>query len=129
MPILYEYQFNKKKISPFVRLGVIMHTTHIGGITSGVRSRTSSGSNLGSPSSGSVRLVPRRTDDRRTSGASPVLELGTFANIKGKQKMDFIIGVFPNFNVPEYSILYLVDDVPMGGVSPENAVVTQFKVR
>lgn len=43
--------------------------------------------------------------------------------------MDFTIGVFPTFNVPEYSILYLVDDVPMGGVSPENAVVTQFKVR
>lgn len=129
VPILYEYQFEMQKISPFVRLGLMLLTTHIGGTSSGVRSQTSGSGNLEGPSVGSVRLVSTRTDDRRTFGASPVLELGTFANLKGKQKMDFAIGVFPTFNVPEYSILYLFDDVPQGGVSPKNAIITQLKVR
>jgi hypothetical protein len=133
VPLLYEYNFKTEKLSPFIRFGLMAHGTIIPGINSRIRSRSGvpadlpPGATVG-PSSGSVRLVNTKLDNR-TLRLSPMLETGTFGNSKGIPKWDISLGVVPHFSVPEYSILYSFDDVPKGVRSPSSAVITQLKFR
>lgn len=129
VPILIERRFSAQKFNPFIRLGVAINSIIPAGITDKIYSKIESDitNNFDGPVSSSSEIYRTRLDDP-LFGISPIVEIGTYGKIKQKD-WDVSLSIVPIFDLPEYSMLYRINDTFGNIEAPKSSIVTQIKFR
>jgi hypothetical protein len=129
VPILIERRFNNQKFNPFLRLGVVINSIIPAGTTDKINSKIGSDitNNFDGPVSSSSEIYRTRLDDP-FFGISPIIEIGTFGKIKQKD-WDVSFSIVPIFDLPEYSMIYRINDTIGNIESPHRAILSHLKFR
>lgn len=129
VPISIERRFSNHKFNPFFRLGIAINSIIPAGTTDKINSKIGSDNTnkFNDPVSSSSEIYRTRQDDP-LFGISPIAEIGTYGKIKQKD-WDVSFSIVPIFNLPEYSMLYRINDTFGNIEAPQRAILSQLKFR